>query len=101
MKHEGNFEGRELQPRAARVDTRYDALVRLDWGTVDAEIMNVSSRGFRLRTRKELEVGTEVTLEVPRLEPVARNAAACSPSRWRFSRPGKSNPRSTLQRLRF
>jgi hypothetical protein len=70
MKHEGNFEGRELQPRAARVDTRYDALVRLDWGTVDAEIMNVSCRGFRLRTRKELEVGTEVTLEVPRLEPV-------------------------------
>lgn len=70
MKHEGNFEGRAIEPRAARVDVGYDAVVRVEWGTVEAQIMNVSSRGFRLRTRKELEPGTEVALEVARLQPV-------------------------------
>lgn len=70
MKFHGKLEGRECTPRAARIDVAYDALVRLDWGAVDAMILNVSSNGFRLRTTEELEAGSEVTLEVERLDPV-------------------------------
>lgn len=70
MKFHGKLEGRECQPRSARIDVAYDALVRLDWGAVEAMILNVSSNGFRLRTAEELEPGCEVTLEVEKLEPV-------------------------------
>jgi hypothetical protein len=70
MKFEGKFEGRELTPRAARIDVKYDARVRADWGAVDAMILNVSSKGFRLHTAEELEPGMEVMLEVDKLEPV-------------------------------
>ncbi len=70
MKFEGKFEGREFPLRDARIDTRYDALVRLDRGAVEAEILNVSGKGFRLRAATELEPGDQVTLEVPRVEPV-------------------------------
>ena len=70
MKYDGKLEGREFEPRAARIDVDYDALVRLDWGAVEAQILNVSNQGFRLRSRIELEPGEQVTLEVPKLEPV-------------------------------
>ena len=70
MKFEGKLEGRELRPRAARIDVKYDALVRLEWGAVQAMILNVSSRGFRLRMAEDLEPGVEMTLEVEKLEPV-------------------------------
>ncbi|MFL6830089.1 MAG: PilZ domain-containing protein [Sphingomicrobium sp.] len=70
MKLDGKLEGRECVERPARITVCYDALVRLDWGTVEAQILDVSGRGFRLRCRKELEPGTEVTLEVPKLAPV-------------------------------
>jgi hypothetical protein len=70
MKFHGKLEGREYRPRSARIDVKYDALVRLDWGAVEAMILNVSSKGFRLRTAEELEPGTEVILEVAKLEPV-------------------------------
>ena len=70
MKFEGKFEGRELLPRAARIDVKYDALVRSDCGPVDAMILNVSRQGFRLYTAEELEAGMEVMLEVDKLEPV-------------------------------
>ena len=70
MKHEGKFEGREFPARDARVETRYDALVRLDWGAVEAQILNVSSQGFRLRAAAAIEPGEEVTVEMAKLEPV-------------------------------
>jgi hypothetical protein len=70
MKFEGKFEGREITPRAARIDVKYDALVRSDWGAVDAMILNVSCKGFRLHTAEELQAGMEVMLEVDKLQPV-------------------------------
>jgi hypothetical protein len=70
MNFDGKLEGREYRPRAARVRVRYDALVRLEWGAVEAQILNVSNKGFRLRSPTALEPGTEVTLEVPKVEPV-------------------------------
>jgi PilZ domain len=70
MKFEGRLRGRECRRRAARVDVRYDARVRFDSMSVDALILNVSSKGFRLRAAEELEPGMEVMLEVAKLEPV-------------------------------
>jgi PilZ domain-containing protein len=70
MKFEGKLEGREYPPRAARVTVRFDASVRFDLGKVEAEVLNVSSEGFRLRSPVEFEPDTEVTLEVQRLHPV-------------------------------
>ena len=70
MKFEGRLHGRELKPRCSRIDVKYDARVRFGEGQVDAMILNVSNKGFRLHSAEELEPGTEVMLEVPTLEPV-------------------------------
>ena len=70
MKFEGKLEGRELTPRDARVEVQYDVRVRFGEAAVDAMILNVSSKGFRLHAAEELEPGMEVLLEVERLEPV-------------------------------
>ena len=70
MKYEGRLEGREITPRAARIDVKYDARVRFDDAAVEAMILNVSSKGFRLHAAEELEPGMDVTLEVEELEPV-------------------------------
>jgi hypothetical protein len=70
MKFEGRLQGRELTPRAARIDVLYDALVRFDGTATEAMILNLSSKGFRLRMADELEPDTEITLEVDKLEPV-------------------------------
>jgi|SRR5579884_2499541 len=70
MKFEGRLEGRELTPRAARVEVTYDALVRFGCTVVDAMILNVSSKGFRLHAAEELEEGMEIMIEVEKREPV-------------------------------
>ena len=70
MKHEGRLEGREYEPRATRVTVRFDARVHFGTDAVEAEVLNLSSRGFRLRSPVELEPGAEVTLESHRLHPV-------------------------------
>ena len=70
MKFEGTLEGRELTPRAARVEVQYDARVRFEGTAVDAMILNVSSKGFRLCAAEELEPGREVMIECGRVEPV-------------------------------
>jgi hypothetical protein len=70
MKYEGRLQGREITPRSARIDVRYDATVRFGGAATEAMILNVSSKGFRLRTAEELEPDMEVTLEVDKLEPV-------------------------------
>jgi hypothetical protein len=70
MKYEGRLQGREITPRSARIDVRYDAMVRFDGAATEAMILNVSSKGFRLHTAEELEPDMEVTLEVDKLEPV-------------------------------
>ena len=70
MKFEGRLEGREITPRAARIDVKYDAVVRFDRTVTEAMILNVSNQGFRLHAAEELEPGMEVLLEVAKLEPV-------------------------------
>jgi hypothetical protein len=70
MKFEGRLQGREITPRDARIDVKYDAQVRFGSAAIDAMILNVSSKGFRLHAAEELEPGMDVTLEVEKLEPV-------------------------------
>jgi hypothetical protein len=70
MKHEGELVGREWLQRDARVEATYDVTVRSPAGGVHAEVINVSSEGFRLRCSEPLETGWEVTLEVARHDPL-------------------------------
>lgn len=70
MKLDGKLKGRALVERAARIDVRYNATVQ--WGGEDiaAQILNLSARGFRLRTFVPLEAGQNVLLAVPKFPPV-------------------------------
>ena len=70
MTIEGQFEGRGVQSRSPRVDTEFLVLLRCAAGKSPARITNLSATGFRLQTPRDLEVGLEVTLEVPKRPPV-------------------------------
>ena len=70
MKYEGKLEGRPFQPRAPRIDVEYDAMVRIATGAVEAQILNVSSKGFRFHSEAAFEPGTEITIEVDERDPV-------------------------------
>ena len=71
MKHEPILEGREEQlPRDTRIDIEYDVRVRCAVGDIDAQIVNLSSDGFRLRSADPLEVGWVVSLEAHKTDPV-------------------------------
>lgn len=70
MKHEAILEGCEWRPRDPRADAEFDVRVRWNDGEAEAQILNVSADGFRLRTMDPLEVGQEVTLEAGKFDPV-------------------------------
>lgn len=70
MKHQAILEGQEWPPRDTRVDADYDVRVRCDAGNIDAQVINLSSDGFRLRSHDPLQVGWEVTLEAGKHDPV-------------------------------
>ena len=70
MKLDGELDGREIEPRGARIGVAYDALLRCDAGEFDAQILNVSGKGFRLRSRIALEPGWDVSVHVAKLAPV-------------------------------
>ena len=70
MKHEAILEGREVFPRGERVDADFDVCVRCELGDIDAQVINLSSDGFRLRSQDPLQVGWEVTLEAADHDPV-------------------------------
>ena len=70
MKHEAILEGRELFPREDREDADYDVRVHCEAGDFDAQVVNLSSDGFRLRSQDPLQVGWEVTLEADDHGPV-------------------------------
>ena len=70
MKFEGTLSGREVLQRGARIDVGYEIKVRSEHGEFEAEIVNLSSRGFRLRSNAALKEGWEVVLEKHREEPV-------------------------------
>ena len=70
MKFEGQLEGREVAGRPVRTDVVYDVQVSSEAGEFEAQIVNLSAMGFRLRTPAEFAVGTSVSLKVAKLPPV-------------------------------
>jgi hypothetical protein len=80
MKFDGQLEGRELSARPARTDVIYDVWVSCDAGEFEAQIVNLSGMGFRLRSEAEFEVGWNLTLKVAKLPPVEAVV------RWKFGR---------------
>jgi hypothetical protein len=70
MKHEAILAGDELLPRDPRVDTEIAVRVHCQAGEIDAELINLSSDGFRLHSTNPLEVGWEVTLQAAKDFPV-------------------------------
>ena len=70
MKHEAILAGEEWPSRDPRVEVDFDVRVHCDGGEIDAQIINLSSDGFRLHSRNPLEVGWEVTLEAAKQFPV-------------------------------
>ena len=70
MKHEAILAGVELLPRDPRVDTELPVRVHCEAGEFEAELTNLSSDGFRLHSRGQLQVGWEVTLEAAKNFPV-------------------------------
>ena len=70
MKHEAILAGDDYLPRDTRIDVNYDVSVECEAGEIDAEMVNLSSDGFRLRTDGPLQVGWEVTLKAGKHDPV-------------------------------
>lgn len=70
MKHEAILAGQDWLPRDPRVDVDFDVRVVCDAGEIGAQIVNLSSDGFRLQTANPLQVGWEVTLEAAKQFPV-------------------------------
>jgi hypothetical protein len=70
MKHEAILEGQEWLPRDTRVDVGYDVRVHCEAGEIPAQLINLSSDGFRLHSTDPLQVGWEVTLKANRYDSV-------------------------------
>jgi len=70
MKFEGRLKGEEVPKRPVRIGVSFDARVRCGVREIDADIHNLSARGFCLRSSRALEPGSEVTLQVGKLPPV-------------------------------
>jgi hypothetical protein len=70
MKYEGRLVAREWRARTTRIDVGYDVVVQGPAGEIAAEVVNVSSQGFRLRSEQPLEAGWEVSVSLHEAEPV-------------------------------
>ena len=70
MRFDGRLEGHEPSARPARTDVTYDVLVSCDTGDFEAQIVNLSAMGFRLRCAAELQAGWNVSLKVAKLPAV-------------------------------
>jgi hypothetical protein len=74
MKHEDFREAlsgaREYALRDVRVDADCDVRVRCSDGEIDAQLVNLSSDGFRLHSATSLQPGTVVILEAAGHNPV-------------------------------
>ena len=70
MKHETIVSGDEWPPRDPRVEVEFDVRVRTELGETEAQLLNLSSDGFRLHSVDPLQVGWEVTLEAAKQFPV-------------------------------
>jgi hypothetical protein len=70
MKHEAILDGQELLSRDPRVDAEFAVRVHCQAGEIQAQILNLSSDGFRLHTENPLQAGWVVTLEAAKNFPV-------------------------------
>lgn len=70
MMYEGEIVGHERLERATRADAGYGLTVGYPGGWADAELINLSSEGFRLRCNEPLETGWNVTLKAGRDNPL-------------------------------
>lgn len=70
MKHEDRLEGREWSPRGARIEVDWAVLIDSPAGKIGAEVLNVSARGFRLRTALTLEPGWKVSMRFAKDAPL-------------------------------
>jgi hypothetical protein len=70
MKHEAILEAQDWLPRDTRVEAAFSVRVHCEAGEIEAQVLNVSSDGFRLRSDDPLQAGWEVTLEAGRYDPV-------------------------------
>jgi PilZ domain len=70
MKYEAILAAEEYLARDTRIDITYDVSVECEVGEINAEVVNLSSDGFRLRSRNPLQVGWEVTLKSGKHDPV-------------------------------
>lgn len=71
MKHDAILlEEQEPHSRDPRVDAEFPVRVHCQAGDIDAQIVNLSSDGFRLRSENPLQVGWVVTLEAAKQFPV-------------------------------
>lgn len=70
MRHEAIVAERELLPRDPRVEGEFAVRVRCQAGDIDAQIINLSSDGFRLYSDNPLQAGWVVTLEAAKQFPV-------------------------------
>jgi hypothetical protein len=70
MKH-SKLKGGGYRDRSARVSVNCAAvLTESDGCELDVIIIDVSRDGFRLQSRSELEIGSEVLIRVAKLDPV-------------------------------
>ena len=70
MKFDGRLEGQEISSRPTRTDVTYDVCLRCDSGEFEAQIVNLSAMGFRLRCLAHVQVGWRVSLKVENLPAV-------------------------------
>jgi PilZ domain len=70
MKFDGRLEGHEVSARPARTDVTYDVCLSCDSGEFEAQIVNLSAMGFRLRCPADVQIGWRVSLKVAKLPPV-------------------------------
>ena len=70
MKHQAILADQDWPPRDPRIAVDYDVRVHCEAGEIDAQIVNLSSDGFRLHSANPLEVGWEVTLQAAKQFPV-------------------------------
>ena len=70
MKFEGRLEGHEIASRPTRTDVTYDVRLHCDLGEFEAQIVNLSAMGFRLRCLADVQIGWRVSLKVENLPAV-------------------------------
>ena len=70
MRFDGRLEGREVTSRPTRTDVTYDVCLRCDSGEFEAQIVNLSAMGFRLRCLADVKVGWRISLKVENLPAV-------------------------------